>query len=852
MAIRFQLRRDTTANWANTNPILALGEPGVETDTLRVKIGDGNTAWNSLGYSITKDFADLTNTPTTLAGYGITNAATAAQGTTADSAVQPGDIGTAAAQDTSYFATAAQGTTADSAVQPGDAIETSIIDSADSSAITITPDVVLSAGLTVGNHIVPSSNESIDLGSPTNRFRTLYLAGETLDLGGVEIKKVGNSVELPAGSSIKGQNAIAAPDQGLDTTDSVNFQNITATGYLRGPASFVIDPAAFGDDTGTVVIAGNLQVDGVQTTINSTTVEIDDLNFTIASAAADSAAANGAGITVGGAGATLNYTHATTSWDMNKPLNITGNLGVSGTVDGVDIAARDAILTSTTSTANSAVQPGDIGTAAAQDTSYFATAAQGTLADSALQPDGDGSALTGIVAGLEWSRKIANYTTSNNDAVIADTSGGVWTLTLPASPSLGDLVRVTDGADWSANNLTVARNGSTIEGDAADMTMDIGGGAVDFVYDGTTWQIYAQVGPLAGNSPTFAGLTVDGNVGIGTSSPAVKLAVVGAISATTTINGALNGTVGASTPAAGAFTTLSASGTSTLAAVNASGNVTRTGTGTSGGNNAGGVGVHFGSHAAGQFINFNDTTTASEVVGTIQGWNTTYNTFTSKIEFTKPGGNLGDIRFYTGTATGALALTIGGSGQNATFVGGVGIGGSAAPGSTGLAVTGAISATEIISANKGITFPATQVASANANTLDDYEEGTWTPVINFGGASVGVTYAADGQVGRYTKVGNLVTVSSWISLTSKGSSTGAATVTGLPFPSVNTGGQYTSATYWGVSITFADMVVAYNPPNNSSIVLDGVTNAGVNSALSNADFANTSAFMISISYRSAG
>jgi len=102
MAVRFQLRRDTAANWANTNPILALGEPGVETDTLRVKIGDGNTAWNSLGYSITKDFADLTNTPTTLAGYGITNAATAAQGTTADSAVQPGDIGTAAAQDTSY------------------------------------------------------------------------------------------------------------------------------------------------------------------------------------------------------------------------------------------------------------------------------------------------------------------------------------------------------------------------------------------------------------------------------------------------------------------------------------------------------------------------------------------------------------------------------------------------------------------------------------------------------------------------------------------------------------------------------------------------------------------------------
>ena len=144
-------------------------------------------------------------------------------------------------------------------------------------------------------------------------------------------------------------------DQSVQTTDDVTFANITTSGYLRGPASFVIDPAAFGDDTGTVVIAGNLQVDGVQTTINSTIVSIDDLNFSIATDAADSAAANGAGITVGGAGATLNYTHATTSWDMNKPLNVTGDIGVSGTVDGVDIAAQDAILTSTTTTADAAL-----------------------------------------------------------------------------------------------------------------------------------------------------------------------------------------------------------------------------------------------------------------------------------------------------------------------------------------------------------------------------------------------------------------------------------------------------------------------------------------------------------------
>jgi hypothetical protein len=74
MAVRFQLRRDTAENWTTANPVMALGEPGVETNTLKVKVGDGITAWNSLGYSITKDFADLTNKPTTLTGYGITDA----------------------------------------------------------------------------------------------------------------------------------------------------------------------------------------------------------------------------------------------------------------------------------------------------------------------------------------------------------------------------------------------------------------------------------------------------------------------------------------------------------------------------------------------------------------------------------------------------------------------------------------------------------------------------------------------------------------------------------------------------------------------------------------------------------
>ena len=45
-----RLRRDTAANWTSGNPVLALGEPGYETDTQKLKVGDGTTAWASLAY----------------------------------------------------------------------------------------------------------------------------------------------------------------------------------------------------------------------------------------------------------------------------------------------------------------------------------------------------------------------------------------------------------------------------------------------------------------------------------------------------------------------------------------------------------------------------------------------------------------------------------------------------------------------------------------------------------------------------------------------------------------------------------------------------------------------------------
>jgi hypothetical protein len=146
----------------------------------------------------------------------------------------------------------------------------------------------------------------------------------------------------------------------------------------------------------------------------------------------------------------------------------------------------------------------------------------------------------------------------------------------------------------------------------------------------------------------------------------------------------------------------------------------------------------------------------------------------------------------------------------------------------------------------GIQFPATQISSANANTLDDYEEGTWTMGIAFGGASVGVT--ADFNSGTYTKIGRQVTVNGYLQLSSKGSSTGAATITGLPFTVANSTANYSAPSLRFNNITFTNQFQGFANINTTTIILGEITILGAETELSNADFANNSTIMVSLTY----
>ena len=126
-----------------------------------------------------------------------------------------------------------------------------------------------------------------------------------------------------------------------------------ATGDLRPDLS---EPDPIGDvtpntgaftslsTTGDTVIGGDLTVNGTTTTVNTQTLDVADKNITVAYGAADPASANGGGLTVDGADATLTYQSAGDNWALNKDLSVSGDITLTGTVDGRDVAADGSVI----------------------------------------------------------------------------------------------------------------------------------------------------------------------------------------------------------------------------------------------------------------------------------------------------------------------------------------------------------------------------------------------------------------------------------------------------------------------------------------------------------------------------
>lgn len=132
-----------------------------------------------------------------------------------------------------------------------------------------------------------------------------------------------------------------------------------------------------------------------------------------------------------------------------------------------------------------------------------------------------------------------------------------------------------------------------------------------------------------------------------------------------------------------------------------------------------------------------------------------------------------------------------------------------------------------------IAFPASQSASAGANTLDDYEEGTWTPDLQFGAAKVGITYT--NRSGTYTKIGRLVALNFNFLLSSKGSSTGNAQTYGLPF---TVSAEFYAGMYYCAGFSSVTGV-PYGDLQSTYCEFRQMTTAAAASTLTNSNFGST-------------
>jgi len=146
----------------------------------------------------------------------------------------------------------------------------------------------------------------------------------------------------------------------------------------------------------------------------------------------------------------------------------------------------------------------------------------------------------------------------------------------------------------------------------------------------------------------------------------------------------------------------------------------------------------------------------------------------------------------------------------------------------------------------GITFPATQVASSDANTLDDYEEGTWTPTI------VGTTTAGIGvystQTAQYTKIGKQVTVQLYLAWTSH-TGTGNMLIGNLPFTTLNVGTAFSAAAIGfvdSITLTAGNILTAYSLPNNTQIVLKQTPTGG--GASTDVPMDNSGSIILTLTY----
>jgi hypothetical protein len=231
-------------------------------------------------------------------------------------------------------------------------------------------DLTVAGAMTTDGHIIPSLHNTYDLGSTTKFWRDLYLSSGSLYINGIQVLSTDGTdltfqtdegestkiletandtitlesvngditlvatgtgnIELDAPVQIAaGKNILSSDGNAISFASDISLgSNDIFASNLVG----VVSSSAITYDGNDITVLGNLTVQGTQTQLNTATLNIEDKNLLIASGAADSAAANGGGITIDGADASITWVSADSNIAFNTAVNIpTSGLKINST-----------------------------------------------------------------------------------------------------------------------------------------------------------------------------------------------------------------------------------------------------------------------------------------------------------------------------------------------------------------------------------------------------------------------------------------------------------------------------------------------------------------------------------------
>ena len=382
----------------------------------------------------------------------------------------------------------------------------------------------------------------------TNRTGDLII--QTIDTGD---NGNGDDIIIKAGT---GKTSIFAHNNGavelwnngskkLETTGiGVSIVGAGNTATITGPSNLVLDPSPVGVGTtsGTVIILGDLQVDGTQTIINSTTLEVDDKLISIAKSATNATQANGAGLEINGASATFTYASSGDKWVANKSIEATSfikNGGASteflkadGSVDS------STYLTSYTETndLSSAVTWANVPDANITESSV--TQHQAALSITESQISDLQSYLTSYTETQTLNDVVGLGSATTQTITVGTATTGVLIRpngTLDISGTVGIGTRIDIIPYDTQNNGTLSFEGSA--GQLFSITNQLSSGSIFSVNDISG---IPSIDVNADGTIQLAPVGAGESVGIGTTNPKYKLHVVGTtnIDGTFTVNGA--------------------------------------------------------------------------------------------------------------------------------------------------------------------------------------------------------------------------------------------------------------------------------------------------------------------------